>query len=398
MRYVDDIPVCGEVDENAIAQMQAVRPTVEYAAIMGDGHLGSVVPIGGVVASQEMVSLHAVGVDVCCGNKAVRLDIDPNIVRRDIVKIMDEIASQISFGMGRASGWDLDHELFESPLWNEIPALQQRTKHSDLKTIAKEQLGTVGGGNHYVDILIDEQDRVWAANHFGSRGFGNKTATWFMNEAGAADGTHADHVTLHYRSDLGEQYLKCYDLISTYAYAGRDAVLDRVVKIIGAKVMDSIHLNHNGVWRETHNGIDYFVGRKGSTPAWPGSRCFVGGSMGDESVILEGVDTPMARELFYSTVHGAGRVMSRTAATGRSRYDKKGNRQREPGIKKDEMMSWIGKMGVELRGSDVDEAPQAYKRLHEVLPGQGDTIKVLHRLRPIGVAMSPSDLFDPYKD
>jgi tRNA-splicing ligase RtcB (3'-phosphate/5'-hydroxy nucleic acid ligase) len=395
MRFIGDIPVCGEVDQGAIDQIVSVRPTVEYAALLADGHQGYTVPIGGVVASQELISLAGVGYDVCCGNKAVRLDVDAPRVQKDISRIMDEIATQISFGVGRVSGWEVDHPLFHLPLWNEIEALKQRdARGHELRLLARDQLGTVGGGNHYCIVTLDELGRVWLAVHFGSRGFGHRIATWFLEAAGV-DRRPEEHVQLHHRSDLGEQYLQCFDLASQYAYAGRDAVIERMVRIVGGDVVDTVHVNHNGIWRERHHGIEYFVARKGATPAWPRQRCFVGGSMGDDSVILEGVDGDLSRTLFYSTVHGAGRVMSRTQATGRTRY---GKRRREPGITRQAMDRWVQARGVELRGADVDEAPQAYKRLDEVLPHQGDTIRVLHRLRPIGVAMAPSDCHDPYKD
>ncbi len=313
-------------------QITALRPTVEYAALLADHHLGYVVPIGGVVASQELLSLAGVGYDIRCGNKAVRLDADPEWVKRNIPQIMDRIAAEISFGLGRVRGWELDDPLFYAPAWDEVPALQQRDKRGrELRAVAREQLGTVGSGNHYVNVMLDEEDRVWVAVHFGSRGLGHRIATWFMDAAGAQASVQGAHVQLHYRSDLGAQYLQALELASRYAYAGRDAVVARVVDLVGGDVADAIRVNHNGIWRERHNGLDYFVARKGSTPCWPGERCFVGGSMGDDSVVLEGVDSPLARELFQSTVHGAGRVMSRTKATGRSGWGRK-KAVSEPGI------------------------------------------------------------------
>ena len=396
MELYGDILVCGDpVDLGALEQIERARETCEYAALMADHHKGYGVPIGGVVASQVSVSPTAVGYDIACGNLAARLDVDAARVRADIGTIMDRIAGAVSFGLGKTSGWDVDDPLFDSPLWETLPVLRENHKGRSLKDIAAEQLGTVGGGNHYVDLFTDEADRVWVGVHFGSRGFGHKTATWFLEAAEANGSMDAPPVWLAARSDLGEQYIEALDLAGRYAYAGREAVVARVAEILDAEIVERVHNHHNFAWKETHDGREYWVCRKGATPAMPGQRGFVGGSMGDDAVIVEGVASEASKALFYSTVHGAGRVMSRTAATGRSRWGKK---KFEPGITHEAMMTWVKERGVELRGADVDEAPQAYKRLAEVIPQQGDTIRVLHTLRPIGVAMAPSDVVDPYKD
>ncbi len=371
------------------------RATCEYAALMADHHKGYGVPIGGVVASQVAVSPTAVGFDIACGNMAARLDIPASKVRAQIKPIMDRIASTISFGIGRNSGWDLEHPLFDSPLWDELPAFKQTHKGRTLKDTAQFQLGTVGSGNHYVDIFIDELDRVWVGVHFGSRGFGHKTATWFLDAANASEQMDALPVWLAVRSDLGEQYVKALDLAGQYAYAGREAVVDKVAEILHAPIVEVVHNHHNFAWKEQHEGLEYWVCRKGATPAQPGQKGFVGGSMGDDAVIVEGIESEQSKKLFYSTVHGAGRVMSRTAASGKNKW---GKTKGEGLISKESMMDWIREKGVELRGADVDEAPQAYKRLAEVLPQQGKTIKVLHTLTPIGVAMAGNEIIDPYKD
>jgi tRNA-splicing ligase RtcB len=140
------------------------------------------------------------------------------------------------------------------------------------------------------------------------------------------------------------------------------------------------------------------VVRKGATPAFPGQKGFVGGSIGDAAVIIEGVDSPISREALFSTIHGAGRIMSRTAAKGR--FEKVGEKRirREGLVRHDEMMKWIADKGVVLHGGDLDEAPQAYRRLPDVLAAHSGTIRILHTLRPLGVAMAGRDIVDPYKD
>jgi tRNA-splicing ligase RtcB len=140
--------------------------------------------------------------------------------------------------------------------------------------------------------------------------------------------------------------------------------------------------------------------RKGATPAFPGQRGFVGGSMGDDAVILRGVESEMSAESFYSTVHGAGRVMSRTEARGRFRKDPEtGKRIREPGrVRHDEMQAWLHRRGVHLVGGDLDEAPQAYRRLPAVLAHHAGTVEIEHRLEPFAVVMAGADVFDPFRD
>jgi tRNA-splicing ligase RtcB len=176
-----------------------------------------------------------------------------------------------------------------------------------------------------------------------------------------------------------------------------------VKKILWAKIEEEVHNHHNFAWEEEHFGENYLVVRKGATPAFPGQKGFIGGSMGDDAVIIEGVDSEASKEALYSTVHGAGRIMSRTAAKGKfvneTGEDGKTKRVRKEGlVRHDEMMKWLHDRKVELRGGDLDEAPQAYRRLPEVLAAHDGTIRVLHTLKPIGVAMAGHDIYDPYKD
>jgi tRNA-splicing ligase RtcB len=140
--------------------------------------------------------------------------------------------------------------------------------------------------------------------------------------------------------------------------------------------------------------------RKGATPAFPGQRGFVGGAMGDDAVILRGVESDVGAASFYSTVHGAGRVMSRTEARGRFKKDPEtGKKIRLPGrVRHDEMQAWLRQKGVHLVGGDLDEAPQAYRRLPDVLAHHAGTVEIEHTLKPFAVVMAGADVFDPFKD
>src|SRR5438093_986793 len=219
MQLIDNIPVWGSpVDEGALRQIKTCARTADRVALMADHHLGYAVPIGGVVAYTDSISPSGVGYDIACGNKAILTDAHAPDVRRDISRIMDEVFRVVSFGVGRKNEDErVDHALFDDPAWS-LRAV------TPLKEMARQQLGTVGSGNHYVDIFSDEADRIWIGVHFGSRGLGHKTATFFLNAAGAKDGMDVEPCVISAASDLGTDYLECMRLGGLYAYAGRDWV------------------------------------------------------------------------------------------------------------------------------------------------------------------------------
>ena len=385
--------IFGEHDEATIKQIErCVAAGGERGVLCADGHKGYAQPIGGVVAYKDKISLSGVGFDIACGNLAVLTDAKREQIAPKLEKIMDDVVHEISFGIGRKSKTRVEHELFDDPAWEMKPM-------RGLKAIAEDQLGTVGGGNHYVDLFADEQDRIWVGVHFGSRGLGHKTATHFLKLAGGREGMDVPPTVVDENSEIGHDYLAGMHLAGRYAYAGREAVARHVARaILGAKILEEVHNHHNFAWREKHCGEEYWVVRKGATPAFPGQKGFAGGSMGDDAVIIEGMDSPISRESLFSTIHGAGRIMSRTAAKGR--FEKVGKKRirREGLVRHDEMLKWIADKGVVLRGGDLDEAPQAYRRLPDVLAAHAGTIRILHTLRPLGVAMAGREIVDPYKD
>lgn len=402
-QIVDGIPVWGEPLLNAVAQMKSCVDAAERrnipvrAALMGDHHLGYAVPVGGVIAYEGFVSPSAVGFDIACGNMAVRTDMHlTDFSSEEFVQIMDDIAAQISFGVGRRNNERVEHPLFDSSAWD-IPGV------SHLKEMAREQLGTVGSGNHYVDVFADQQGFLWVGVHFGSRGLGHKIATHFIKAGGGKDGINVEPVLLDVNSELGAQYLDAMTLAGQYAYAGREWVVRHVVgKILGGRIFDEVHNHHNFAWLENHAGRDLWVHRKGATPAFPGQRGFVGGTMGEDSVILQGDlhgDPHQQQVAMFSTVHGAGRVMSRTEAAGKSKWIR-GQKVRvsEGKVSRESMEEWLRQKGVILRGGGTDESPHCYKRLDEVLAAHGNSVTILHTLRPLGVVMAGADELDPYKD
>lgn len=388
--------IFGNHEKDTIRQFQHCLQTGNVAGgvLCADGHYGYSQPVGGVVVYDGQISPSGVGYDIACGNKAVKTNLTYKDIKHHISSIMDEVAKRIPFGFGRNNPNRVDHELFDDDAWNVYREIGKH-EHDELKALARAQLGTTGSGNHYVDILIDKKtEEVWVGNHFGSRGLGHRTATGFLNLANGrafsdrapGESMETPPTILHLDSELGDMYFRAMNLAGRYAYAGRDHVINEVLDILEAEAIDEVHNHHNFAWKEEHFGKEYIVVRKGATPAFPGQRGFVGGSMADISVILQGVDSEKSRDAFYSTVHGAGRIMSRTKAAGRMNW--RTRKRRGGAITEEQMMKAVQNFGVELRGAGTDESPFVYRKLKEVLHAHEGTIEVLHVLKPIGVVMA----------
>jgi tRNA-splicing ligase RtcB (3'-phosphate/5'-hydroxy nucleic acid ligase) len=374
------LKVFGRHEDSTLAQMRNCMAVGNAVAgvICADGHLGYAQPVGGVIAYEKQISISGVGFDIGCGNMAVRLDTPYEEISELAGTIIKDVHRVISFGVGRTNDERVEHGLFDdADAWREADREDYRAK-------AVTQLGTVGSGNHYVDLMRDEEGLVWIGVHFGSRGLGHSSATKYLKAAGGKDGINVPPAVVDEDSEIGRRYIAAMELAGRYSYAGREWVVERVRKIIGGNVTEMVHNHHNYAWRETHNGRDLWVVRKGATPAFPGQRGFVGGSMGDDAVILEGIDSDEAKASLYSTVHGAGRLFGRKEAKRR--------------FTRAEMDTWLQSRGVTLIGADLDESPMAYRRLPDVLAKHAGTVKVLHTLRPFAVAMAGEGEFDPWKD
>ena len=411
--------VFGQHDEPTLLQLRKVAERARRVALMADGHVGYVMPIGGVAAYHDQVSVVGVGFDIACGNAAIRTDLtlealgkNPGKQSKALARLADEIHAGISFGVGRKNRADdapVDAPLFEDAAWQAIPPRLR----DGLREKARSQLGTVGSGNHYVDVFADEAERLWVGVHFGSRGFGHAVASAFLalgqgEEWGAR--VPEREVLLDLAAPIGHDYWALMNLAGQYASAGREWVARKVVAMLGGRELELVHNHHNFAWKETHEGEELVVVRKGATPAFPGQLGFVGGSMGDDAVIIRGAvgnavapeeGSPPGAELqraaLYSTVHGAGRIMSRTQAAGK--VNRKTGRVITPGrVTPEKMQRWVREKGVILRGGGLDESPHVYRRLPDVLRAQGGTIEVLHTLRPLVVVMAGGGEFDPYKD
>jgi tRNA-splicing ligase RtcB len=446
--------IFGQHELNTLDQFDTIRKgQAVRAALMADGHYGYVMPVGGVAAYRNAVSVIGVGFDIACGNCAIKTNLkleditrqklnvkditgNPHYVVSDkyLSKFADDIEAHISFGIGRSNLADdapTDHAMFLDPRWYIIPNIG--AYRDDLRDKARKQLGTVGSGNHYVDVFVDRADgTIWVGVHFGSRGLGHTIATNYL--AIGQGGTWGDRgkeleTILDLDTQDGKDYWDLMNLAGDYAYAGREWVTRKVVELLGGEVVDMVHNHHNFAWKETHDipatkgesftrplmnytSEELVVVRKGATPAFPGQRGFVGGSMGDDAVILEGTRVGSAghyedfglpdycletqKDALFSTVHGAGRIMSRTEAAGKwSRSGVQKKRGKVSQLMRDE---WLEKTGVVLRGGGLDESPHVYRRLPDVLAAQGDTVTVTNTLKPLIVVMARANERDPYKD
>ncbi len=383
--------IFGRHDQQTIDQLRRCADAEEGApaVLCADGHLGYSMPIGGVVGYREHVSPSGVGYDIACGNLAVRTPLRAaDLTPADYERIADGVKRRISFGMGRNNQEPVrDHPVFDAI--TRSPVKDQRT----LLGLARQQLGTVGGGNHYVDVLEDEAGLLWVGVHFGSRGFGHKTATGFLNLAAGrpfdsrsreGGDMHAPPSLLPLAMPTGQDYIAAMGIAGDYAYAGREQVVETVLDILGTEATDRVHNHHNFAWEERHGGHSYWVVRKGATPAFPGQRGFIGGSMDDVAVIVHGVESPQSADALYSTVHGAGRVMSR--------------RQAKKTVDFRSVQDRLRARGTVLRGAGADEAPEVYRRVEDVLGPHAGTIEVEHTLRPRIVVMAGSNEWDPYRD
>lgn len=374
------LKVFGQHEQSTLDQMRNCMSVGNVVAgvICADGHLGYAQPVGGVIAYEKQISISGVGFDIGCGNMAVKLDTKYADIADRVGEITKDISRIVSFGIGRNNEERVEHALFDDT---------EAWKASDMESYRQKavgQLGTVGSGNHYVDLMRDDEGFVWIGVHFGSRGLGHTSSTRYLKAVGGKDGINVPPAVVDEDSEIGRRYIAAMELAGRYSYAGREWVCERVRQIIGGTVTDTVHNHHNYAWREKHGGRDLWVVRKGATPAFPGQRGFVGGSMGDDAVILEGVESEEAKASLYSTVHGAGRMFGRKEAKRR--------------FTRQEMDAWLQSRGVTLIGADLDESPMAYRRLPEVLAQHAGSVRVLHTLRPFAVVMAGEGEFDPFRD
>ena len=364
-----------------VAQLPFVH---SHVAAMPDVHYGIGATVGSVIPTLAAIIPAAVGVDIGCGMVAQRTSLDASELPDHLGDTRSEIEASVPHGGGkggRIGAWDE----VPKPVAGAWRKLQHR--YLDLaerypkilhKRVA-EQLCTLGGGNHFIEVCLDEEDRVWVMLHSGSRGAGNRIGTHFIQRARREMQRHSirlpdrDLAYLKEGSELFDDYVAAVEWAQEYARINRDLMLAATLKALGRHLppfevdhKQVIDCHHNYVAREHHFGRDVLLTRKGAVKAGKGDLGIIPGSMGARSFIVRGKGNP---DSFESCSHGAGRAMSRTAA--RKRFSLEDHARATEGVecRKD--------LGV------IDETPAAYKPIDLVMEAQADLVDIVHELRQV---------------
>lgn len=382
-------PVWGEqyIDPASLDQMdRAVSlPVAVAGALMPDAHVGYGLPIGGVLATRGVVIPYAVGVDIACRMRLTIFPDKPQVLRARADRLKKVLLEETLFGTGGEwkSNARAAHPVLDEKTWMETKLLRT------LLDKASRQLGTSGSGNHFVewgefDLAQDDAATGLKAgaylallSHSGSRGVGYQIADYYSRlamELRADLDKELRHLAwLDLKSNAGQEYWLSMELAGRFAAANHEIIHQRVAKAAGLKPLFSVENHHNFAWKEKHHGEDVIVHRKGATPAAKGVLGIIPGSMGDPGFLVRGKGH---RGSLNSAAHGAGRVMSRRAAFN--------------SLTKKVRNEYLLAAGVTLLGGDLDESPQAYKRIEEIMAAQENLIEVVGRFMPRIVRMDES--------
>jgi len=374
-----------QVESAAITQLTntANLPFVfKHVAAMPDVHLGYGATVGSVIATKGAICPAAVGVDIGCGMMAIKTDLDARVVQDKVKEIRHSIERSVPVGFNGNSkilssvtdwkGWQT---------FKDLHAVERHFKAKDLLGRAMHQLGTLGGGNHFIEVCLDTENNVWVMLHSGSRNIGKSLAE--MHIYGAKEEMKKMFISLP-DPDLAyyvektlqyDQYMFDLNWAQEYALANREEMMRRIIKDISyaiygedGKVQKLMEVNchHNYVSKENHYGENVLVTRKGAVRARSGDLGIIPGSMGAKSFIVRGLGNP---ESFHSCSHGAGRRMSRSEAKRRFTVD--------------DVLAQTS--GVECRKDEgiIDEIPSAYKDIDEVMENQKDLVEVVAQLKQI---------------
>lgn len=347
----------------------------KHVALMPDCHTGFGMPIGGVLATIGVVIPNAVGVDIGCGMCAVKTSLT-SIDRDELVRIMDSVRQRIPVGFKHQKL--AQNESLMPRGWKDLTVVSKEFES------ARKQLGTLGGGNHFIEIQKGDDDHIWLMVHSGSRNLGYQVAKHYNNLAAKLnkgdDAVPASWALAYLKqgSEAYESYLKEMNYCIDFAFANRKAMMTQINEafreVLGNDTLafgEMINIAHNYARVEQHFGENVIVHRKGATSARKGEIGIIPGSQGTHSYIVEGLGNP---ESFQSCSHGAGRTMSRTQA--RKELDLQSERKK------------LDKQGIlhSMRSrSDLDEATSAYKDIDVVMAKQSDLVNILVKLRPLAV-------------
>ena len=361
------------IEDGALAQAKNLANlpfTYKHIAIMPDVHVGYGMPIGGVMVAKGVVVPNAVGVDIGCGMTAIKSDIKVESIDKDQLKSW--------LGLIREAipvGFNHNKDPQESEIFKYMPDLLiLRTELSS----AKKQLGTLGGGNHFIEIQKDEDGFLWIMIHSGSRNLGKKVADFYHTLAkGYCEQWYSNIPTLDLaflpiNTQEGQEYFSAMNFCLDFAYANRALMLRKVTDIIGSEHFGDdaiINIHHNYAAWENHFGDNVLIHRKGATLARKGTIGIIPGSMGTNSYIVKGLGNEQS---FNSCSHGAGRRLGRKEACRTL-------------VLKEEQDKMAGIIGAPRNQDDLEEAPGAYKSINEVMENQSDLVEILTKLTPLAV-------------
>lgn len=360
-----------EIEPQALQQLHntASLPFVfKHVAVMPDVHVGIGATVGSVVATQGAIIPAAVGVDIGCGMMAVKTTLPADQIIDNIRGIRSQIEAQVPLGF--QSNKSMNTTTQKWPGWKKLEQLTYIDK--DLAQKAKLQLGTLGGGNHFIEICLDKESAVWVLLHSGSRHIGKSLAERHIHSAKRLMREKLIRLpdpNLAYFLHSSEEFKRYYfdvDWCQSYAFENRQEIMRRILKILNAQFTLTVNCHHNYVSEETHFGERVFVTRKGAVRAQVGDLGIIPGSMGARSFIVRGLGNP---ESFHSCSHGAGRRFSRTEA--KKRFNTR------------DLVAQT--QGVECRKDSgvVDEIPSAYKNIDEVMAHQRDLVEIVAELKQI---------------
>ncbi|MBI3150925.1 MAG: RtcB family protein [Chloroflexi bacterium] len=385
-------PIWGvdQIDAEAIKQMEnSMRlPVTVTGALMPDAHVGYGLPIGGVLATDNVVIPYAVGVDIACRMRLSIYEVSPHLLGQKKGMFEDALWEQTAFGMGAkwTGNKKAQHEVLDDEAWYATRQLKT------LKDTAMNQLGTSGTGNHFVEwgsfrlhepmFGLKPGEYLALLSHSGSRGVGAKIADRFsklaMEKHPDLDRSVRHLAWLSLDSEDGQEYWLSMELAGRFASANHYIIHKRVAAAVGLKEAAVVENHHNFAWHETlPDGRNVVVHRKGATPAGVGVLGVIPGSMGDAGYVVSGRGVS---ESLKSASHGAGRLMSRKAAIN--------------SISRSARDEYLKERGVTLLGGGIDESPQAYKPIEEVIAAQHDLVDVLGKFTPriVRMADEPGDI------
>lgn len=374
------------IEQGALNQMNtAVSLPISVAgALMPDAHQGYGLPIGGVLATEaDKIIPYAVGVDIACRMCLSVFDVSADIFKREPHLLRRTLLENTKFGMGGETARKSDTSVMDKPEWTATKIIR------DLKDKAYRQLGTSGTGNHFVEwglLEVSEQDDLLnlpagtylaLLSHSGSRGFGGAVAGYYSKIAMQKTvlPKQASHLAwLDLNTEEGQEYWIAMNLAGDYASANHHEIHAKIAKAISEKPLLMVENHHNFAWKEQFNGKDVLVHRKGATPAGVNDLGIIPGSMTAPGFVVRGLGNTNS---INSASHGAGRLMSRTAAFN--------------SVTKSAMNKVLNEHGIELIGGDLDEAPMVYKDINSVISAQNDLVKVLAKFTPKIVRMADAN-------